>query len=109
MGVFSGGLRFTVYRGTNLLRLEAVARTDEPSVAYIYRGRAERLLARARSRRSSGMTGVSDPSGRRVSGGEAGKLNVLRARNRLAVAGGKAGRSPSSRRRTSSSSPVSWR
>ncbi len=38
MGVFSGGLRFTVYRGTNLLRLEAVAKTDEPSVAYIYRG-----------------------------------------------------------------------
>ena len=38
MGIFSGGLRFTVYRGTNLLRLEAVAKTDEPSVAYIYQG-----------------------------------------------------------------------
>ena len=38
MGSFSGGLRFTVYRGTNLLRLEAIARTDEPSVAYIYQG-----------------------------------------------------------------------
>ena len=38
MGSFSGGVRFTVYRGTNLLRVEAVARTDEPSVAYIYRG-----------------------------------------------------------------------
>ena len=38
MGSFSGDLQFTVYRGTNLLRLEAIAKTDEPSVAYIYQG-----------------------------------------------------------------------
>jgi hypothetical protein len=38
MGSFSGDLRFTVYRGSNLLRLEAIAKTDEPSIAYIYRG-----------------------------------------------------------------------
>ena len=31
-------MKFTVYRGTNLLRSEAVATTDEPSVAYIYQG-----------------------------------------------------------------------
>jgi hypothetical protein len=36
MGIFSGDLRFTVYRGTNLIRMEAVAKTDEPSVAYKY-------------------------------------------------------------------------
>lgn len=36
MGIFSGTLRFTVYRGTNLLRQEAVAKTEEPSVAYKY-------------------------------------------------------------------------
>jgi hypothetical protein len=36
MGIFSGGLRYTVYKGTNLLRQEAIAKTDEPSVAYIY-------------------------------------------------------------------------
>jgi hypothetical protein len=36
MGIFSGSLRFTVYRGTNLLRQEAVAKTDELSVAYKY-------------------------------------------------------------------------
>ncbi len=35
---FSGDLRFTIYRGTNLFRLEAIAKTDEPSVAYIYQG-----------------------------------------------------------------------
>ena len=38
MGIFSGDLRFTVYEGTNLVRLEAIASTDEPSVAYKYRG-----------------------------------------------------------------------
>jgi hypothetical protein len=36
MGVFAGSLRFTVYRGTNLIRMDAVARTDEPWVAYKY-------------------------------------------------------------------------
>ena len=38
MGIFSGELRFTVYEGTNLVRLEAIAATQEPSVAYKYRG-----------------------------------------------------------------------
>jgi hypothetical protein len=36
LGIFTGSLRFTVYRGTNLLRQEAIAKTDEPSVAYKY-------------------------------------------------------------------------
>ncbi len=36
MGIFSGSLRFTVYRGTNLIRMDAVAKTDEPWVAYKY-------------------------------------------------------------------------
>ncbi len=36
MGIFSGQLRYTVYRGTNLLRQEAIAKTEEPSVAYKY-------------------------------------------------------------------------
>jgi len=30
-GIFSGSLRYTVYRGTNLLRQEAVASTKEQS------------------------------------------------------------------------------
>lgn len=37
MGIFSGQLRYTVYRDTNLVRLEAIAKTEEPSVAYTYR------------------------------------------------------------------------
>lgn len=36
MSIFSGDLRYTIYRGTNLLRQEAVAKTEQPSVAYKY-------------------------------------------------------------------------
>ena len=36
IGVFSGRLQYTIYRGTNLIRVEAIARTEEPSVAYKY-------------------------------------------------------------------------
>jgi hypothetical protein len=35
-GIFSGSLQYTVYRGSNLLRQEAIAKTNEPSVAYKY-------------------------------------------------------------------------
>ncbi len=38
LGIFAGNLRYTVYKGTNLLRQEAVAKTDAPSVAYKYVG-----------------------------------------------------------------------
>jgi hypothetical protein len=34
LGVFSGGLRYTVYRGANLIRQEVIAKTAAPSVAY---------------------------------------------------------------------------
>jgi hypothetical protein len=36
MGIFSGSLQFTMYRGTNLIRMDALASTDEPFVAYKY-------------------------------------------------------------------------
>ena len=38
MDIFSGRLQYTVYRGSNLVRQEAIASTDEPSVAYKYAG-----------------------------------------------------------------------
>jgi hypothetical protein len=34
LGLFSGGLRYTVYRGTNLIRQEVIAKTEDASVAY---------------------------------------------------------------------------
>jgi len=36
MGTFAGDLRFTVYRGTNLIRMDAVAKTSDEWVAYKY-------------------------------------------------------------------------
>src|SRR5262249_9553078 len=90
MGAFSGGVRFTVYRGTNLLRVEAIAKTDEPSVAYFYRGGLKGLssdsLPQVLWSNGHGQSQRDD-----TSSGESGRVNVLRARNRLAVAGGKAG------------------
>jgi hypothetical protein len=90
MGVFSGGLRFTVYRGTNLLRLEAVAKTNEPSVAYIYHGGLKGFSPETLP--DILWRGVgSEHHSAKVSAGEAGQLNVLRARNRVAVAQASAG------------------
>ena len=37
LGLFSGDVEFTVYKGSNLLRQEAIAKTGQPSVAYIYK------------------------------------------------------------------------
>ena len=84
MGIFSGQLRFTVYRGTNLLRQEAIAKTEEPSVAYKYVaglkgfaiGDDSRIVWRdpARAWQEYGF------------GGDVNKDSVaLKARNRLAI------------------------
>ena len=84
LGIFSGRQQFTVYKGTNLLRQEAIAKTDEPSVAYHYR---------------AGLKGFRTDSAKRVIWRDAargwqkyefgGSPNVepvgLRARNRLAI------------------------
>ncbi len=51
LGVFSGRLQYTVYKGTNLIRMEAVAKTEEPSVAYKY---------------DAGLTGLSVDDGSRL-------------------------------------------
>lgn len=84
IGIFSGRLQFTVYKGTNLLRQEAIAKTEEASVAYKYsaglRGfrvvEANRVLwrdvARAWQKYEFGGSPNTDPV-------------ALRARNRLAV------------------------
>lgn len=90
MGIFSGRLQYTVYKGTNLVRQEAIARTDEPSVAYKYHG---------------GLKGFSTDDFARVVwrdtasewqeyqfGGRRNDDPVpLRARNRLVIIEGRAG------------------
>jgi hypothetical protein len=84
MGIFSGQLRFTVYRGTNLLRQEAIAKTEEQSVAYKYQ---------------AGLKGFAigddtkivwrDPARAWQEYGFGGSVNedpvALKARNRLAI------------------------
>jgi hypothetical protein len=37
LGLFSGDLQFTAFKGSNLLRQEALAKTDAPDLAYIYK------------------------------------------------------------------------
>jgi hypothetical protein len=90
MGIFSGRLQFTVYQGSNLVRVEAIAKTTEPSVAYKY---------------TAGLRGFSTSELGRVTwrdaGGNAQKYGFggtpnhdpvpLVARNRLVVAEGSAG------------------
>lgn len=83
-GIFAGSLQYTVYRGTNLLRQEAIAKTDEPSVAYKYVGGLKgfpiqddtkvvwRDTARGWQQYAFGGAVNRDPVG-------------LRARNRLAI------------------------
>lgn len=83
-GIFSGLLQYTVYRGANLLRQEAIAKTDEPSVAYKYIGGLKgfsvaddsrvvwRDTARAWQHYAFGGAVNQDPVG-------------LQARNRLAI------------------------
>ena len=36
MGIFSGRLQYTVYKGTNLIRQEVLAKTDKQDIAYKY-------------------------------------------------------------------------
>jgi hypothetical protein len=36
LGIFAGRLQYTVYKGTNLIRQEVIAKTEEQSVAYKY-------------------------------------------------------------------------
>jgi hypothetical protein len=84
LGIFSGRLQYTVYRGTNLVRMEAIVKTDEPSVAYKYDAglkgfstqTAQRVIwrdvARAWQKYEFGGAPNDDPVG-------------LRARNRLAI------------------------
>jgi len=84
MGIFSGRLQFTIYRGANLLREEVIAATEEPSVAYKYEGGLKglsiNLLPRACWHDVYNVPQTAD-----VTGAAVGKQNILRARNRLAL------------------------
>ncbi len=90
LGIFSGRLQFTVYRGSNLVRMEAIAKTGEPSVAYKYtaglRGFSTGDLERVAWRDAGG-----NPQKYEFGGTPNHSPLPLIARNRLAVAEGPAG------------------
>jgi hypothetical protein len=90
MGIFSGRLQFTVYGGANLLRVEAIATTEEPSVAYKYEGGltgfSTELLPRIAWQHPDGASETTD-----LTGAEAGNQVVVRTSHRLAIAEGSHG------------------
>jgi hypothetical protein len=84
MGIFSGRLQFTMYRGSNLFRVEAIAETNEPSVAYRYAAGLKGFHIGADTRvlwRDTARTWQETELG-----GAVNTDNVsLRARNRLGI------------------------
>jgi hypothetical protein len=90
LGVFDGNLRFTVYRGTNLLQMDAIAQTNEPSVAYKYdaglKGFSTALLPRVTWRDTGG-----NPQHHQFGGPKAMSLSAIRAAKRVLVAEGPSG------------------
>jgi hypothetical protein len=50
MGIFSGKLQYTLYKGTNLIRQELIATTEAPSIAYKYNAGLKGLAIRNGSR-----------------------------------------------------------
>jgi hypothetical protein len=84
MGIFSGLLQFTVYRGSNFLRQEVIAKTEEPSVAYKYAAGLKGFPIREKTRlvwRDVARAWQHYEFGGAVNEGAVG----VRARNRLEI------------------------
>jgi hypothetical protein len=85
MGIFSGDLQFTTYKGANLFRMDAAAKTSEPWVAYKYdaglKGFATDLTPRVTWRDTGGH-----PQSHQFGGAINATLARLKAQNRLIVA-----------------------
>jgi hypothetical protein len=90
MGIFAGSLRFTSYRGTSLFRMDAIAKTDEPSVAYKYeaglKGFSTALTPRVKWHDTGGNPQQYEFGGIRNDA----RVNV-KAKNRVLVAEGRNG------------------
>ena len=90
LGIFDGNLRFTVYRGTNLIQMDAIARTQEPWVAYKYdaglKGFSTSTMPRVVWRDTGGWQQQHQFGGPKAIG-----LSGVRAANRLLVAEGSRG------------------
>ena len=90
MGIFAGDLRFTVYRGTNLIRMDAAAKTSENWVAYKYDGGLGGLTTALTPRVTWHDTG-GHPQQYAFGGVRNESMVPLKAANRVLVAEGKNG------------------
>jgi hypothetical protein len=88
LGIFSGSLRFTVYRGTNLVQMDAIAKTDEAWVAYKYDAGLNGFSTSLTPRVTWHDTGGHEQE-YRFGGPLARSLSWLRAANRIVIAEGK--------------------
>jgi hypothetical protein len=90
LGIFDGNLRFTVYRSTNLIQMDAIARTNEPWVAYKYdaglKGFSTATLPRVVWRDTGGH-----PQQHQFGGPKADGISGIRASKRVLVAEGARG------------------
>ena len=84
MGIFSGDLQFTVYKGTNLIRMDAAAQTNEPWVAYKYDAGLKGFSTDLTPRVSWRDTGGHSQSNR-FGGAINTSLARVKAQNRLIV------------------------
>ncbi|HEX8711776.1 MAG TPA: hypothetical protein VF730_07875 [Terracidiphilus sp.] len=84
LGIFTGNLRFTAYKGSNLLRQEAIASTKKPDVAYIYKAGLKGFAIREQSKLV--WRDTSQVWQQQEFGGEVNQQPVnLEARNRLEI------------------------
>jgi hypothetical protein len=90
MGIFAGDLRFTVYRGTNLLRMDAVAKTSEEWIAYKYDAGLKGLSTDLTQRVTWHDTG-GHPQANQLGGVINPALARVKAANRMILAEGKGG------------------
>lgn len=90
MGIFSGRLQYTVYRGANLVRQKAIAKTDEPSVAYHYRA-GLKGFSTADFAQVTWRDTANDWQAYRFGGASNADPVPLKASNRLAIIEGKNG------------------
>jgi hypothetical protein len=90
MGIFAGDLRFTTYRGTNLIRMDAVASTREEWVAYKYEAGLGGFSTALTPHVIWHDTG-GHPQHYAFGGVRNETIVPLKAANRLLVAAGKAG------------------
>src|SRR5262245_13733416 len=90
MGIFAGSLQFTSYRGANLIRMDAIARTEEQFVAYKFDAGLKGFSTDVMPRVMWRDTG-DEPQQYQFGGVKNNTMVPLKARYRVLIAEGKGG------------------